>query len=80
MGAVPYLCNGADTMSAGINDTANSISEGDIVWIRDETNAKPLAVGVALISGEDMLSSTQGKAIKVIHYLSDPIWNFTFST
>ena len=80
MGAVPYLCNGADTMSAGINDAANSISEGDIVWIRDENNAKPLAVGVALISGEDMLSSTQGKAIKVIHYLSDPIWNFTFST
>ena len=80
MGAVPYLCNGADTMSAGINDTANSISEGDIVWIRDENNAKPLAVGVALISGEDMLSSTQGKAIKGIHYLSDPIWNFTFST
>ena len=79
MGAVPYICNGADTMSAGINATANSVSEGDIVWVRDENNAKPLAVGTALISGEEMISSNKGKAIKVIHYLSDPLWNFNLS-
>jgi len=79
MGAVPYICNGADTMSAGINATANSITEGDIVWVRDENNAKPLAVGIALISGEEMLSSNKGKAVKVIHYLSDPIWNLNLS-
>ena len=80
MGAVPYLCNGADTMSAGINASSNSISEGDIVWVRDENNAKPLAVGIALIPGEEMISSNKGKAIKVIHYLSDPIWNFNLSS
>jgi PUA domain protein len=76
MGAVKYVYNGADVMTPGIVDADESIKEGDIVWIRDEKNKQPLAVGCALISGKEMILSDKGKAVKSIHHVGDSIWNF----
>ena len=47
MGAVPYVCNGANTMSAGINDVSPEVVKGQHVWIREENHHKPLAIGIA---------------------------------
>ncbi len=74
MGAVPHLYNGADVMTPGIVDADPSIVEGDMVWVRDERNRKPLAIGRALVSGEEMVASSKGKAVKTLHYVGDWLW------
>ena len=76
MGAVPYVCNGANTMSAGSNDVSPEVVKGQHVWIREENHHKPLAVGVALMDAKEMLMSEKGKAIKSLHYIGDKIWNY----
>ena len=76
MGAVPYVCNGANTMSAGINDVSPEVTKGQHVWIREENHHKPLAIGIALMDAKEMLMSEKGKAIKSLHYIGDKIWNY----
>ena len=76
MGAVGFVTKGADIMAPGIVDADINIEKNDIVWIRDETHHKPLAIGKALVNGEDMKNSEKGKAIANLHYVGDPLWNF----
>ena len=76
MGAVKFVTNGADVMSPGVIDADVNIKEKDFVWICDERNKKPLAVGFAEISGEEMISENKGKAVRIIHYVGDIIWGF----
>ena len=76
MGAVPFVCNGANVMSAGINEVSPEVVEGQYVWIRDENHHKPLAVGQALLSSKEMLSSEKGKAVKALHYIGDKVWEY----
>ena len=76
MGAIRFVSNGADIMSPGIVAADDGIGEGDIVLIIDETHGKPLAIGVSLISGEEMVENDSGKAVETKHYVGDDIWNF----
>ena len=76
MGAVPFVCNGANVMAAGINDASNEIVKGQYVWIREEKHKKPLGVGKALFDAKDMISSSKGKAIEALHYIGDKIWDY----
>jgi PUA domain protein len=76
MGAVQFIYNGADVMSPGIVDADPDISSGDVVWIRDERNLQPLAVGKALMSGSEMKEAQSGKAVKSLHHVGDEIWNY----
>lgn len=74
MGAVPFVTKGADVMGPGIVDADPSIAPGDLVWIKDVKNGRPLAIGEALISGEQMKTRSPGKAIKSLHYVADKLW------
>ncbi|MGD9963357.1 MAG: PUA domain-containing protein [Thermoplasmata archaeon] len=74
MGAVRFVANGADVMGPGIVDADRSIAEGDFVWIRDERNKRPLAIGRALVPGEAMLSKSKGKAVASVHFVGDKLW------
>jgi len=74
MGAIQFVTNGADIMAPGIVDADNNIETDDSVWICDETHKKPLAVGIALRSGKDMLQVKKGKAVKIIHHIGDELW------
>lgn len=76
MGAIRFVSNGADIMSPGIVDASEGVGVGDIVLIIDETHGKPLAIGVSLISGEEMVANDSGKAVETKHYVGDEIWNF----
>jgi PUA domain protein len=76
MGAIKFVTNGADVMSPGIVDADMDIEKNNQVWICDETHHKPLAIGIALISGQEMIDSKKGKAIRTIHYVGDLIWNY----
>ncbi len=73
-GAIPFLMNGADCMGAGIHLADPNIEPGDLMWIRDQQHGKPLAIGMALVSGEEMMEMTKGKAIKTIHWVGDELW------
>ena len=75
MGAIKFVTNGADIMSPGIVDSDSDVEPDDIVIIVEETHKKPLAIGTALISGEEMVKNNSGKAIVNIHYIGDDIWN-----
>ena len=44
-GAIPFLMNGADCMVAGVQAADEDIEVGELVWIRDMTHKKPLAIG-----------------------------------
>ncbi|MEE9600188.1 MAG: RNA-binding protein [Thermoplasmata archaeon] len=74
MGAVPYVYNGADVMSPGIVDADPEIAVGDMVWVRDERNLRPLAVGKALLAGGEMASSRHGRAVETVHHVGDWLW------
>ncbi len=74
MGAVPYVNSGADVMAPGIVDADPGIVPRDFVWIRDERNLRPLAIGEALLSGVDMVARDQGKAVRSIHHVGDELW------
>ena len=74
MGAVKFMANGADVMSPGVVDVDPNIKEGDTVVIVDETHRKPLAIGISLISGVEMVEKSKGKVVKTIPYIGDKIW------
>ncbi len=73
-GAVSFIAKGADIMRPGIVSADPGIDEGDLVIIVEQTHGKPLAIGRALVSGEQMIGDS-GKVIKTIHYVGDRIWN-----
>ncbi len=77
MGAIPYVCNGADVMSPGITSIDGEFGKGDLVIVRDERHGKSLAVGVALVPSEEMREMPKGKAVKSIHYVGDKLWKVT---
>jgi PUA-domain protein len=74
MGAVQFVANGADVMGPGIVDADPSISEGDLVWVRDERNLRPLAVGKALMPASEMVTKPKGKAVASVHCVGDRLW------
>lgn len=76
MGAVKYITSGADVMAPGIVDADKNIKENDQVWICDEKHHKPLAIGIAIMTGEQMINGKTGKAIRTIHYIGDKLWSF----
>ena len=73
-GAIPFLENGADCMGAGIHIADPSLAEGDFVWIRNQKTGGPIATGIALVDGDEMMSMTNGKAISTIHWVGDDLW------
>ncbi|MDV0447253.1 hypothetical protein MsAg5_11320 [Methanosarcinaceae archaeon Ag5] len=75
MGAVKFVVNGADVMSPGIVLADTGIQKDDLVIVVDMTHKKPLAIGRALISGEEMTNSKSGKAVKSLSYVGDTLWN-----
>lgn len=74
MGAVKFVNNGADIMAPGIVEADPAIQPGDLVWIRDERNKVPLAVGEALLPGTQMPRGPKGKAVKSLHHVGDLVW------
>jgi predicted RNA-binding protein (TIGR00451 family) len=73
-GAIPFLMNGADCMVAGVHGAETSVEAGDLVWVRDMTHKRPLALGWALSNAEDLVENTKGKGIKTLHWVGDELW------
>lgn len=75
MGAVPYVCKGANIMAPGIRRYEGEFEKGDIVVVVDEKHGKAIAMGRSLISSEEAENAKRGSIIKNIHFVSDNIWN-----
>lgn len=74
MGAIKYVYNGADVMAPGVVGSDESIKEGDLVWVRDEKNLRPLSVGRALVDASVLQRKEKGKAVAAIHHVGDKLW------
>lgn len=74
MGAIPFVCNGADIMSPGIVEIKGSFGENEIVVIRDITHEKAISVGRTLKSSEDIKKIKKGKVIINLHHVGDKLW------
>ena len=74
MGAVPYVCNGADVMAPGIIKVEGRFEDGGFVVIKDIEYGKALAIGEALFGSEEIREMSKGKAIKNLHNVGDKIW------
>jgi PUA domain protein len=77
MGAVPYVCKGADVMAPGIVRIEGEFSKGDLVLVVDMKFGKALALGESLMDAEVAKQSKKGPVIKTLHYVSDKIWDYT---
>jgi PUA-domain protein len=77
MGAVPYVCKGADVMAPGIVRVEGEFGKGELVLVVDEKHGKSLALGESLYASETVRSTKQGAVVKNFHFVNDKIWNFT---
>ncbi len=74
-GAVPFITKGADLMKAGIK-RLGKFEKDSFVVIRDEKHNKPLAIGEALFSSDEISKMEKGKVILNLHHIGDKIWTF----
>jgi PUA domain protein len=75
MGAVPFVCNGADIMAPGVVQIEKDYKLNDHVVVIDERHDKPLAVAVALTDSATARTLKHGKIAKNVHYVGDDLWN-----
>ena len=76
MGAVPYVCNGADVMAPGIVRVEGKFDKDELVQVVDEKHEIPLALGESLYDSKIIRNAKKGAVVKNIHFVSDKIWNF----
>jgi|TARA_B100001750_G_scaffold40113_1_gene29093 PUA domain protein len=75
MGAVKFMCKGANVMRPGIKKYTE-FSKGDVVCIVEESQHKFLAVGKAVTDSSELDDMKKGEVIKNLHYVSDKCWEF----
>jgi PUA domain protein len=73
MGAVKFLCKGANVMRPGIKNY-NEFKKGEIICVIEESQRKFLAIGKSLVSSLDLEKMERGEVIKNMHYISDKFW------
>ena len=76
MGAVKFMCNGANVMRPGIKKYTE-FSKDDIVCVIEESKHKFLAVGKALTDSLELENLSKGEIVKNLHYISDKYWEIS---
>jgi PUA domain protein len=73
MGAVKFMCKGANLMRPGIKKFTE-FEKDQIVCIVEESQHKFLAVGKSLVSSSELETMEKGEIINNLHYISDRFW------
>jgi len=73
MGAVKFMCKGANLMRPGIKEFTE-FEKDKLVCIVEESQHKFLAVGKSVVSSSELDTMDKGEVIKNIHYVSDKFW------
>ena len=76
MGAVKFMCKGANLMRPGIKKNSE-FSKDDIVCIVEESQGKFLAVGKSEIDSSELENMDKGEVLKNLHYISDKAWEIS---
>jgi PUA domain protein len=75
-GAVSFVSDGADVMRPGITEADDDVDSGDLVVIAEEAHGKVLAVGRALVDGDEMVGDS-GKVVESLHHVGDELYEFS---
>ena len=73
MGAIKFVCKGANVMRPGITKLSD-FEKDEIVCVVEESNDKFLSVGIAKMSSNEANSTKTGMVIENLHYISDKYW------
>lgn len=73
MGAVKFMCNGANVMRPGIR-SYSEFEKDQIVCVIEESQHKFLAVGKAMVQSSELETMKKGEVVKNLHYISDKFW------
>ena len=73
MGAIKFMCNGANVMRPGIRSHSEFDRE-QVVCVIEESQHKFLAVGKSLVPSSELETMEKGEVIKNMHYISDKYW------
>jgi PUA-domain protein len=76
MGAVPYVCKGADIMAPGVVRIEGEFSKRDLVLVLDEKHGKMLALCETLYDAQEARNTKKGAVAKSLHFVSDKIWDY----
>jgi len=79
MGAVGFICNGANVMRPGITHT-DGFGESEIVVVKDQVHNKSLAIGYSRVDAGTMMNLEKGPVINNLHYVGDIFWNLKKET
>jgi len=75
MGAIPYVCKGADVMAPGIVRIEGEFSVGDLVLVVYVKHSKMLVLGEALYDAENARKGEKGAVVKSLHFVGDKTWD-----
>ena len=73
MGAVKFMCKGANLMRPGIR-SFTEFEKDKLVCIVEESQHKFLAVGKSVVSSQEAENMDKGEVLKNLHYISDKFW------
>ena len=73
MGAVKFMCNGANVMRPGIRENTE-FAAGQVVCVIEESHRKVLAVGIATVDSSELATMERGEVVRNMHYISDKHW------
>ena len=73
MGAVKFMCKGANLMRPGIR-SLTEFEKDKLVCIVEESQHKFLAVGKSVVSSQEAENMDKGEVLKNLHYISDKFW------
>lgn len=80
MGAIPYICKGANIMAPGIVRYEGEFQKNEIVIITEELYNKVIAVGETMYEYNTMKEMSKGEVISNVHFVGDKIWKFIKET
>jgi len=74
-GAIKFVLNGADIMRPGVRSFDEWGEAGRLVAVREEKRDRAIAVGRAVVTGEEMAKMDKGPCLRNLHHLGDRFWN-----
>jgi PUA domain protein len=74
MGAIKFVCNGANVMRPGILSFSGNFKEGSLLSVKEVSHSKVIAVGRAFQDQVTTQTMTRGPTIENLHYVGDRFW------
>lgn len=78
-GAIRHLLSGANVMSPGFTSAGGKLPSFEVpvgtpVAIYAEGKEHAIAMGLTLLSTEDIKTSSKGVAVEIVHFVGDGLW------